>query len=358
MIGNFDKKNDHFFLSGCIECFPHPFLAVDLSAHVVLANTAAHTYFSAFTTQHLLGTSISSLFQDHLRTDFTGPAFLGNDLHACTQSSVCEAVNPANHIVRLTCSRLKLETFPHHAGWIIQIADPYQENNRNTLKVEDIQFLVHDLRAPLSNIVSLIELERAQRTSSSSFLAALEAQADHGLALSQHFLQMAKSESERIDSPAVDLSDLLRKSLSHLQLRAEQKQIHLQLERLPPALPFSCGDAGLIRRAFDNILDNAIKYSPPASTVRCAISATDEGWSVEFSDQGAGLTPSQIEDLFQPFARFHQATHPESHGFGLGLAFVQRVMTACGGRVEVDRTTQNGSKFLLIFPRIDRPDAS
>jgi signal transduction histidine kinase len=342
--------DENSLLSDCIQCVPDPLLITDLSARVVLFNTAAQVYFSAFTSDSLIGKWVPDLLRGCMRSDFTGPAFLQDDLQPDRQPLICDAVDPAFRHIQLHCSSLIRHTFPHHAGWVFRIADRSHTQDCDQLKDEDIRFLVHDLRAPLSNIISLVELERAQQTSSAPFLAALEAQAERGLSLSKHFLQASKAVAMHSHATATNLSSLLAESMAASQARAVRKKIRLQLDGTPPTPPMAQVDADLIRRAFDNVLDNAIKYSPSSSVVRCSIVNLHGELQVEFSDQGIGLTGTQSKGLFQPFSRLHQTDLPATPGFGLGLAFVQRAVTASGGRVEVESNQDGGTVFRLIFP--------
>lgn len=113
---------------------------------------------------------------------------------------------------------------------------------------------------------------------------------------------------------------------------------------------FVMGDQTLLRRALSNLLDNAIKYSPKDSQIRCDIRRDAAQWVVSIADQGPGIAADQLEQVFQPFTRVGSAVQADAGGAGLGLAFVRAVAERHHGRAEVRSTPGQGSTFLLRLP--------
>ena len=108
-------------------------------------------------------------------------------------------------------------------------------------------------------------------------------------------------------------------------------------------------DPLLLRRALENLLGNAIKFSPPGSTVLLQVS--EEASQVRFAvkDQGPGIPPEDLPHLFEFFYRGKAATGEE--GFGLGLATVKRIIDSHAGRLWVDTAPGQGATFYFTLPK-------
>jgi signal transduction histidine kinase len=108
-------------------------------------------------------------------------------------------------------------------------------------------------------------------------------------------------------------------------------------------------DPNALGELLDNLLDNAVRYSPPGTTVTAEVDATTDGFAVAVRDTGPGISPEEVQHIFEPFYRGKaQKSIP---GTGLGLPIVKRIAEAHGGRVEVKTTLGEGSEFRVLLPR-------
>jgi len=105
-------------------------------------------------------------------------------------------------------------------------------------------------------------------------------------------------------------------------------------------------DAGRLRQVLDNLVSNAIKFSPPGSEVRIVVRRDAQRVSVSVSDSGPGIPPERLRELFQPYARVH--THVP--GLGLGLFLSRGIIEAHGGEIRVDSIEGRGSTFSFWLP--------
>jgi len=116
-----------------------------------------------------------------------------------------------------------------------------------------------------------------------------------------------------------------------------------------------CADRGSLAELVGNLLDNAVRYTPPGGTVTVEADATETGATVAVRDTGPGISPEDLEHIFEPFYRGHaQKNIP---GTGLGLPIVKRIAERHGGRVEVQTTLGEGSTFRVFLPRTPMKDA-
>jgi signal transduction histidine kinase len=107
-------------------------------------------------------------------------------------------------------------------------------------------------------------------------------------------------------------------------------------------------DGGRVGQLLANLVSNAIKYSPAGGEVRVALDCIGGEACVRVSDQGIGMSPDQIERLFQPFTRLYRGQ--EIHGLGLGLYISKAIAEAHGGRIWVESRPGQGSTFTVTLP--------
>ena len=111
------------------------------------------------------------------------------------------------------------------------------------------------------------------------------------------------------------------------------------------------GDAAALRRVLLNLLDNAIKHTPPGGKVRCLVrSAGDGHWTIEVADSGPGIPVHERGRIFEAFYRIGDELRRTTPGTGLGLALVKRTAEAHGGRIDVEDTPGGGATFTLTLP--------
>jgi signal transduction histidine kinase len=123
-----------------------------------------------------------------------------------------------------------------------------------------------------------------------------------------------------------------------------------------PSLPEFLGDPSLLRRALDNLLDNAHKYSPPDTTITLSARLGEGGVVFDVQDQGPGIDADDLPRLFEPFFRADRSRNRSTGGLGLGLALVKRILDAHRGRVEISSHPGAGTtaRLWLPLPEVER----
>ena len=146
----------------------------------------------------------------------------------------------------------------------------------------------------------------------------------------------------------VQLNDLVREVGEHMQVAAREKGVRLVVD-----LPESCqvtGDADRLRQLFFNLLDNAIKYTPPEGTVSVGSEPSNGGAHVTVIDTGVGIPADHLPHVFDRFYRVDPSRSPETDGSGLGLAICRSIAEAHGGRIEIDSTVGTGTRSTHSLP--------
>jgi signal transduction histidine kinase len=219
-----------------------------------------------------------------------------------------------------------------------------------------LRHIAHDLRSPLSTILQLIE-ERAEgpRTHAPqehAFLDDLRRQADYSLRVAKDFLQLSRAEQiQRETFAPVALLDIATEAVDQLWPAAENKSIELIGPECELDDTLILANADMLIRALINVIDNALKYSSPATAITVRLVADGEARiGLHVIDQGIGITEENVPRLFDPF--FQVEGKADGHmGVGLGLPFVKTVIERHGGSIIVSSKLGQGTDMHIALPR-------
>lgn len=173
-------------------------------------------------------------------------------------------------------------------------------------------------------------------------------------ALVSDLLTLARLESREgvMDAEAVDLREVVRASLQALLAAAEARDVSVEIT-LPEEAVVVSGDPGALNQLVTNLLDNAIKYTPPRGRVWVRVEADERFASIVVQDTGVGIEPKHQKRIFERFYRVDKARSRELGGTGLGLSIVKHICLAHGGEVTLDSAAGRGTTFNVRLPRVD-----
>jgi len=212
--------------------------------------------------------------------------------------------------------------------------------------------VTHDLRSPLSAILGRADLalergglpERTERD-----LTAIVHGAEHMQSIVQDLLHTSAGGPQAVPLPA-DLVELIEETVAAAEHAATDAEVDLALD-LPDQLP-ALVDPIRMRRVLDNLLVNAIKYSPVGGEVLVRALASEDGEAVvEVQDRGRGMTEAEAGNAFTRFYRADSARHSAVPGVGLGLYICKSIVDAHGGTIECRSRPNEGTTFTLRLPR-------
>ena len=222
---------------------------------------------------------------------------------------------------------------------------------------ELLNFLSHDLRSPLVSMLALLELASSRKPDAAmgELLERMRGNTERTLSLAEQFLQLARAENS--DSYAFSEVDLVAVIWNaHEQVWAQAKASNIQLHNeLQVEDAWVSGEGGLLERALINLLTNAIKYSPSGTRVTVTLSREGKRYRVCVTDEGFGIASESLPSLFNRFQRVSNTDHAEITGAGLGLAFVDAVVTRHGGRISVQSVPGQGSIFCFELRAVQLP---
>jgi two-component system sensor histidine kinase MprB len=203
----------------------------------------------------------------------------------------------------------------------------------------------HELRTPLTSLRTNIELLAADAQSGMlkqqhriDILADVKAQLVEFTELIGDLVQLARDETA--SSPeALDFRNVVNAAVDRVRRRAKGLVFDVELNPF-----YVVGDSDMLERAVTNLLDNAVKWSPPGGTIRVQL----EGDRLRVADQGPGISEADMPFIFDRFYRGDSAR--QTSGTGLGLSIVAQTITQHGGRVRAGRSAQGGAEFTIQLP--------
>lgn len=212
----------------------------------------------------------------------------------------------------------------------------------------------HELRTPLTTLRNVGEVGlRRSRTVEEyrEIIGSMLEEAQRLQLLTQRLLELASTEGDAptVERVPVRLDELVRRCVGELGILAENKSQRFLLET-PECTAQT--DAVLLRQAVQNLVDNAIKYSPAGTTIQIKVREAGDHWVIEVTDEGPGISIEHRSRLTARFFRPDSGRDRGWGGFGLGLALTKAYLRLLGGTVEYAPAPGGGSTFRLTLPRV------
>lgn len=247
-------------------------------------------------------------------------------------------------------------------GLLAKDLDSMAERVRNLLesKQQLLRDVSHELRSPLARLQLALSLARRQDNPAERHLARIACEADRLEQLIGRTLKLARLErpGSGVDRVSVDVSELLTNITDDVAIEAEAQgcTVSLQAESGLAVL----GDFELLRSSFENVIRNAVRYSPPGTQVGITArrsqtqGSRDESIEVIVYDQGPGVPEKDLALIFEPFYRVDAARDRAGGGEGLGLAIAARAVALHGGVIEARNRQPGGLVVSVMLPALPR----
>ena len=217
----------------------------------------------------------------------------------------------------------------------------------------------HELKTPIAGLAGFIETLRGPAREDAAarerFLGIMAEQADRMRRLVDDLLMLSRIEQHEHARPAaaVDLGRVLRSVLDLLQLKASSRKVGIKID-MAPDLPRAVGDHDELIIVFQNLIDNALKYARPETSVRVeARRSGKDRVAVAVRDEGDGIPAAHLPRLTERFYRVDTARSRQLGGTGLGLAIVKHVVNRHRGRLDIQSEPGKGSTFTVTLPASD-----
>jgi len=234
-----------------------------------------------------------------------------------------------------------------------------QEADRK--KDEFVQNVSHELRTPLTFIKAYVELflegTLGPITESQRRSMEIVTQRTHAITrLVNDILTLQLLEQEAMRMAPVAVDELVRSAVQGAEATAAQAGLTVRAKVAKP-LPLIYGDRGRLTQVLDNLLGNAIKFSPDGGTIMVRAYPVHEAVKVEVTDQGIGIPADELDKIFERFYQVDGSSKRRFSGTGLGLAIVQRIVEGHNGKIWVESEMGKGSTFFFTIPALSPDDA-
>src|SRR4051812_37365787 len=350
-------------LGRMLECVPAPLFALDRNRQVTAANGAAGKLFGgAITGRNLLA--------------FLRHPPLVDAVEACEAGRQTEPVALPESQGRSGQRRLvaRLQAIlPPMAGAsvMVLIEDTTAAERALTLRRDFVANVSHELKTPIAALLGFIETlmgpARDDPLARQRFLGIMRGEAERMNRLVSELLSLSRIEMNEHQPPSgrADLGNILKTVRDSLSLKVEQRQLKLTFPGLAE-LPTIPGDPDELTQAIQNLVDNAIKYSPNGGEVRVNFQRIDDPVAcrerlqgirspkamiaLSVADQGEGIGKEHIPRLTERFYRVDAARSRELGGTGLGLAIVKHIVNRHRGSLDIESEPGKGSIFTLFLP--------
>lgn len=242
-------------------------------------------------------------------------------------------------------------------GYIFVATDITHAVEVSKLKDEFVGLVSHELRTPLSSILGYLELMKDDEDAPLSdeqqlYLGVAERNAHRLLGLVGDLLFTAQADSGGFPLTIEEVSpeDLIQGAVDSARPVAEGNGIHLVAEIAPEATSFP-GDRRRLGQAVDNLVSNAIKFTPRGGSVHVGLSVSPQSVEITVRDTGMGIAADELDKLATRFFRASTATANAVPGVGLGLVITKAIVRAHGGELDVASVEGEGTVFTLRLPQ-------
>jgi len=246
-----------------------------------------------------------------------------------------------------------IDDAPH--GWTVLLNDVSHYKRLNHNQSESMRYLLHDLRSPLTAIqgfASMMDSVGELTEKQAYFINKILSGVNQMAALVENVQDAGRydpdSGSYQVMRVPTDIALIVRKIVDNHLVPAE-KTLSVSLS-VAEDLPIINADETMLQRAINNLVDNAIKYTPDGGSVTVSVTRSDNKIIVSVEDTGLGISPQNQAQLFNRHARIHRQEFKKIKGTGLGLFIVRSVAKRHGGDAWVKSEEGQGSTFFISIP--------
>jgi signal transduction histidine kinase len=225
--------------------------------------------------------------------------------------------------------------------------------------METLGFVSHELKSPVASIMNYVYLLREQRLgplteAQRKAVRSIDGSSQRLVEMVRHYLNLSRIENRELQPARTRVAvraEVLEPIVESLSGQAAERGMRLDLEVPEPVTLWA--DMNMTREIFENLIGNAVKYGRDGGRVRVSCS-DDEGGMVRFSiwNEGAGIAPERMGQLFQKFSRMEGADHVRRQkGTGLGLFITKHIAEAHGGRAGAASEPGQWAEFTVTLPK-------
>ena len=242
-----------------------------------------------------------------------------------------------------------------HKGMMLVMRDVTKETEMDRLKSELVSTVSHELRTPLSSIYGFTELmlnRDIEESRQDRYLRTIHSETERLANLVNDFLDVQRMESgtQSYKKASVNIYTIAEETTQFYAASTKAHQITFRHEG--NQLPVIEADEEKIRQLLNNLLNNAVKYSPSGGAIDVVLMTSFDQVILQVRDEGIGIPEQSLSRLFEKFYRVDNSDSRKIGGTGLGLAICKEIVTGHGGEIHVESVVKEGSLFTVKFPLV------
>jgi two-component system, NtrC family, sensor histidine kinase KinB len=327
----------------------YPILITSWKGTILEANRQA-SLSSGYSNEQLLSQSFLSL---HTFNDQDGKNYMRLLQKNQTVTYESELITRNGEKIPIEVHARKIEFQGEDSlQWILR--DIRERKELDSLREDLSATIYHDLRAPLANIISSLDiLERMLPVETTESMRTIFEITNRSTERMQRLISSLLDINRLENGQAItnrktaDISEIIQEAVDVI-LPSSQPKMQTISRDIQPGLPTVLVDVDMIRRVVINLLENAVKFTPINGNIEIGAGMRDENLAVWVQDTGPGIPEEYKETIFLKFTRVKHENAPK--GVGLGLAFCRLAVTAHGGKIWVESDPGQGSRFIFTLP--------
>ena len=243
----------------------------------------------------------------------------------------------------------------HLIGLVAVFHDITELEKLERMRTEFVANVSHELKTPLTAIKGFVETLRTSAKddpgATARFLDIIDKQAHRLEDLVNDLLVLSSIESKEVKMTFMPESiNKIVQSVLILQKKAIEEKEHDVVVEISPELPKVLVDRQRIEQVFLNLLDNAVKFTPPGGKIHVLVKRDLSYMRIDIKDNGVGIAAEHLSRVFERFYRVDKARSRDAGGTGLGLSIVNQIINAHQGKIEVNSSPNAGSTFTVFLP--------
>lgn len=331
-------------------------IATDRRGYVIIMNDEAASFLET-TEQDALGNSILDILD--IRKEYSL-----RDLIENPDETIIDRSDKDHDLILHAHFSLIQRDSGFVSGLVCVLHDVTEQQKIDNDRKEFVSNVSHELRTPLTSVHSYIEALQdgawKDPEIAPNFLKVTQEETDRMIRMINDLLTLSRMDSgtQKIDKELVNITELFNYILNRFDMiiksddnNSEKSNKHYRIERHFTKQDLWVEvDTDRFTQVIDNLMNNAIKYSPDGGVITCSLYKTKHSVILSVRDQGLGIPRSSIPHIFDRFYRVDKARSRAQGGTGLGLAISKEVVEALGGKIWVESTENRGSTFYISLP--------
>ncbi len=339
-----DLSGERNKLTAVLDTMADGIAVIEADGSVSLMNQAAQLLLDLRTTE-VQGTPLSEIARDHELLELVTSSLQAREMRQAHLELLRQ---------RRLVSAIAIPLGGDGAGVLLSLHDLTAFRQLETTRREFVSNVSHELRSPLASIRSMVETLSGgaidDRQTAADFIARIEQDVRRMDTLVSELLELSRLESGQValDVRPLSLEPIAADTAASFHDRSSGRGVEVFVE-IPGDLPLVLGESEKVRQVLSNLMDNALKFTPPGGRITMSALSDHRNVIARVSNTGDGIAPEHLPHLFERFYKVDRSRRDV--GTGLGLAIVKHIVLAHGGEVDVESSLGEGATFTFTLPR-------